>query len=596
MAFPFLPPAGPAGMGPASSPASSPFSYRGLYVEGTWGPDLMSLDDWRQLVDELAALGLNSLGIGIYGCWGVQYDGKRTEFLMVPFPEHPALRTPQTVRWHSPAAGKEMALSYLPRMFEGDFFGQVVAYGRERGVAVRPHFNGPGHTTLIPAVYPEVSAKDEAGQPTGFGYCLSSSRTDALLFSLYDSLIERHLRPNGGEWWHLGLDEVEPTAGVDEADPAREVDPWCRCPDCAGRSPTQLLVDFAVRSIEHLAGQGIRHVTLWHDALVKLEALAPLRAALAARGLAERVVVQWWHYDDPPLVVGRPGLRSWVTPMAGAWPNLFHHDSGPNIKAMAAAGVAAGSEGLDAYCIFDPAAFRTYALLATLGRRPDTTVDAFRAAFAAWLFEGTGQGEPVPAAFGHFDRLFDAASGPLGTLLDALLHHGWTSPAHRHVRYPRDQIAQLAADPLRLGRALATVQVQAQALYQVCAAAAPRGADDRRRRLLAEYAAEAHKLAGIVAASRQAAVAWRHHRQAQRAPTRFEAVTALTRAQAALQSARQAVHQVMAELERVKAPFLHPLVLRELTPLYRWCAGAHDRVRDWRERVEAGGLDDVPDL
>src|SRR4029453_2349194 len=137
---------------------------------------------------------------------------------------------------------------------------------------VRPHFNGPGHTTLIPAVYPEVSARDEAGHPPGYAYCLASERTYALLFGLYDSLIARHLRPAGGVWWHLGLDEVNSYAGVDEADVSRPVDPWCRCPACAAESRPRRLVRFAVRSIEHLVGQGIEQITLWHDALAAVDA------------------------------------------------------------------------------------------------------------------------------------------------------------------------------------------------------------------------------------------------------------------------------------------------------------------------------------
>src|SRR5919199_6391731 len=389
MTLPFLSSAGSA--------AGAPFRYRGLYVESKWGPDLMALDDWRHLIDEMAFLQMNSLGVGVYGCWVVQYDGKRTEFLMVPFPDHPRLQTPKTMRWWSPAAGDYQELIYLPRMFEEDFFGQVVAYGREKGIIVRPHFNGPGHSTLIPSVYPEVSAQDEHGQPTGFGYCLTSQRTYDLLFPLYDSLIARHLRPHAGPvrsptslaplpWWHLGLDEVNAYTGVDERDPSRVVDPWCRCERCARRSRAELLVDFAVRCIEHLVGQGVQQITLWHDALARLQAYPAFKAALAAKGLQDRVAVQWWRYSDPPLKVQETDLRSWVTPMAGYWSNLFHHDYGPNIRAMASEGAAAGSEGIDAYCIYDPAYLRNYAAVASLGLDPTLDLATFRAEFAKWLF------------------------------------------------------------------------------------------------------------------------------------------------------------------------------------------------------------------
>src|SRR5207245_422455 len=111
------------------------------------------------------------------------------------------------------------------------------------------------------------------------------------------------------------------------------------------------------------------------------------KAALSAKGLQDRVAVQWWRYSDPPLKVQDTDLRSWVTPMAGYWSNLFHHDYGPNIGAMAAEGKAAGSEGLDAYSIYDPAYLRNYACLAALGLDRHMDLATIRSAFGEWLFE-----------------------------------------------------------------------------------------------------------------------------------------------------------------------------------------------------------------
>ncbi|MBI3971643.1 MAG: hypothetical protein HY332_10180 [Chloroflexi bacterium] len=202
----------------------------------------------------------------------------------------------------------------------------------------------------------------------------------------------------------------------------------------------------------------------------------------------------------------------------------------------------------------------------------------------------------MPSAFAHARLLFDSSYGPLGNVLDALLLYRWTYPAQRHVRYPRDQVAQLAADPLRTGRALAVVQTQAEALRAACREAAPRAAADRRRRLLEEYACEAGKIGGIVGAFRSAAAGWNHYRRAQHSVMRAETVEMLTRAQAAFSAARQAVVDVMAELERVKAPYLRPHTLRDLTPFYRWCADTYHRVQALRDQVEAGGLDDLPAL
>jgi len=80
---------------------------RGIFVESKWGPDRMTKDDWCRLIDRLALLKMNRLGIGIYGCWCCQYEGKVTEFLMVPVPDHPEIQTEKTVKYFSPNDGGE---------------------------------------------------------------------------------------------------------------------------------------------------------------------------------------------------------------------------------------------------------------------------------------------------------------------------------------------------------------------------------------------------------------------------------------------------------------------------------------------------------
>src|SRR5437763_15054342 len=111
---------------------------------------------------------------------------------------------------------------------------------------------------------------------------------------------------------------------------------------------------------------------------------------------------------------------------------------------MAAEGATAGAEGLDAYCIFDPAYLRNYACLSVLGLDREMDLATFRVEFGMWLFAGTphpnspsplvgegelapddgtsspplprgrgagGEGAPaVPPAFAHFDTLFDSSS------------------------------------------------------------------------------------------------------------------------------------------------------------------------------------------
>jgi len=89
---------------------------RGIFVENKWGPDRMSLADWRTVIDRLSAMKLNRLGIGLYGCWGsCRFEGQPTEFLMVPVPGHPELKSEKKLRWYSPRQRKWITKAYLPR-------------------------------------------------------------------------------------------------------------------------------------------------------------------------------------------------------------------------------------------------------------------------------------------------------------------------------------------------------------------------------------------------------------------------------------------------------------------------------------------------
>ena len=43
-----------------------------------------------------------------------------------------------------------------PTMFEEDFFGEIIAYAKERNITVKPLMNSYGHNTLIPRLLPEL--------------------------------------------------------------------------------------------------------------------------------------------------------------------------------------------------------------------------------------------------------------------------------------------------------------------------------------------------------------------------------------------------------------------------------------------------------
>lgn len=536
-------------------------AYRGLYVESKWGPDLMDLDDWRELIDYMATIKLNSLGIGIYGCWVVQYGGKRTEFLMVPFPEYPQLAAPKTLRYFSPADDDWVTQTYLPTMVEQDLFGKIVAYAKSRHVTVRPHFNSPGHNTLLPRAFPEVAARDVQGQPKEYGFCLSNPRTYELMFELYDSVIDRYLTPHGIDWFHIGLDEVSPYQGIDEADPTKSVDPWCQCVDCHDRPHGQQLQEYALTVCAHLRRKGINHITMWNDALDWIGALNDeFGAMLHEAGLSDHVVVQWWRYHTPVLLPRpRIGVRAWSTAMGGYWSNLTLQSLSTNIYDMITNGARAGAEGADVYCIYDRVNDRNYRCLAQFAWNTETGEDLyqFKSRYARSVIGGRLDGRRAIEAFSNLDQAFDGMSWT-NHVLGSLLYYWHTYPAARaRGTYPRNVIASLREDHLRLNQALAGAASHARAardLLTEATATAP-------STLLDEYAVECDKLSGVYTAL--AAIC--------RAANQFDSASGDAAKSGSsnddLRLAQSELTRVMAGLQQVKAPFLRPQILRDLSIL-----------------------------
>jgi hypothetical protein len=569
--------------------------YRGLYVESKWGPDLMTLEDWQAAIDDMAARKFNSLGIGVYGCWVVQYGGKRTEFMMLPFPDHPGLETPKTIRYFSPAADAWQTLDYLPRMATDDLFGEIVAYANERNIIVRPHFNSPGHNTVIPRAFPETASLDEAGAPIGYGFCLSNPRTYEVLFELYDSVIERYLRPNGIEWFHIGLDEVDAYLGIDEADPTRSVDPWCRCPLCRDRPHALQLQEYAIRVCRHLKDQGIIHITMWNDALDHLGALDETFVRMVDEaGLRENVIVQWWRYNQPVLVP-RPelGLRAWSTPMAGYWPNLFMHGYTSNIYGMLVHGGRAGIEGADAYVLYDPGFDRNYACLAEFAWNQPGNEDiyGFRSRYSQALLGPYIDRHLAAEAFDTFDQAFDSMPWTRGTL-SSLLYYWHTYPAARMTgSYPRDLFPELAESHFRLRQGLAAAALHARKARDLFTEANREAREPR----INELRAECDKLVGVWDAfSGVVDVIVRYRAIAESGGAGSEAAAAVAEIAAKVRTARERFVGVMADLEQVKAAYLRPQILRDMSIGLLYIERLGDELSELSTNLGNGTIDVLP--
>lgn len=560
------------------------FRYRGLYVENKWGTDLMTLDDWKAAVDDLAARKFNSLGIGVYGCWVVQYGGKRTEFVMLPFPDHPGMETPKTLRYYSPASDAWETLSYLPTMVTEDFFGEIVAYAKARNITVRPHFNSPGHNTVIPRAHPRISSKTPDGTPKGYGFCLSDPSTYDVILGLYNSVIERYLRPHGIDWFHIGLDEVQAYLGVDESRPFEALDPWCECERCRDRPHDRQLQDYAIRVCTHLRDAGINHITMWNDALDKLGAINPAFVAmLDEAGLRDHVAIQYWRYHPPVLVPPASlGLRTWSTPMAGYWPSLFTVSYTSNILNMLLHGHQAGVEGADAYCLWDRGFDRNYACLAQFSwNLAGEDVYQFKSRYARSLL--TPQLSPPWAgeAFSQFDQVFDAQCWA-ETHLASLLYYWHTYPRRRQTgTYPRDMFLDLRSGRMRERDAFARVSGSAQAATELFAEA---GTDDPR---VVEHRVEAAKFAGV----------WEAYTHVLGAIDAFEGAmdaAGVERAATLAEQGRVRFRAVMVDLETFKARFLVPQILRDLSIVYLYIDRLGSEMQSVADALRSGKLTNRP--
>lgn len=308
-------------------------SRRGHYVECRFGSNRMELEDWKSVVDDIIEKKENILSMGVYGCWSVQFDQMVSEYLYVPFEKYPQLKTPLYTKYYSPKNEAWVNKLELPPMFEKDFLGELIVYGKEHGVEVFPFVNTYGHNSLLPRTFPEISAKYENGEPTLNGLCTRNPKTKELLFELLDSIIDRYLAPNGITSIDIGLDEVgdgDYLIGVNPDDIWKSRPQFCRCELCKGAQPKELFIDHAITLIKHLKKKGMKNIYLCNDVFYRrgrpaeADLLETFRNRLIDEDLLDVTVLNWWNYveTESKLAFGsediiRSGVRGITKPMNG---------------------------------------------------------------------------------------------------------------------------------------------------------------------------------------------------------------------------------------------------------------------------------------
>lgn len=338
------------------------FKYRGQFLECRYGSDFMTLEQWKDAVDYFASLKQNELTIGLYGCWGVQYDNMRSEYLYIPFKKYPQLKTPRHIKYFSVKQRKWIIEeNVLPQMFKDDFFGDLVEYGKRKNVNIKPLFNSLGHNSLIPRVFPEISAKNADGTDKKYGFCTKSQKTLDFMFSLYDEIIEKYIAPFGCDSIHIGLDEVMDSIGVYEDDIYKKVSPFCECELCRGKEKMDLVIDYTVELCKYLKSKGIKNIHIYQDMFFVKENVIneQLKKRFVDEGIYDNVIIHWWSYKaDGDIFWGKPGevnniFRSIMKPMTGYYHWSIPPETNLNIQILAKMAKELGYEGIEAYTGYD---------------------------------------------------------------------------------------------------------------------------------------------------------------------------------------------------------------------------------------------------
>ncbi len=391
---------------------------RGHFMECRFGSNLMTLEDWKGVVDDMVEMKMNQLVVALYGCWCIQYDGIISEYIYIPLETRPELRVDVIKRYYSPKEDKWINETVRVPMAEKDFFGDLIAYGKQRGVEIVPLWNSYGHNTLLPRKYPEVSAKDENGNLTSHGFCLSHPGTYELLYSIFDEIIDKYLRPNGIESFHIGLDEVADDfeLATDVSNPFKAYSPWCKCEECSKLTNEEKFLNHAIKLISHLKSRGMKNVYIYSDMLTKIVKPENFKKLLVENDLLDVTVIDWWTYtNNKELMMFETmhpelGFRSTVKP----WNSYYHwdmiFDSVPNVRHLTELAYEEQSaEGLQSYSAWDKSCDKNHMSMADY----------------SWNFAGTGSvGEFNDRyAMREFPTAYEAAKRALA-LMDEITFEG----------------------------------------------------------------------------------------------------------------------------------------------------------------------------
>lgn len=360
------------------------FKDRGQFLECRYGSDFMTKQDYKNAIDYFASLKQNALTIGVYGCWSQQYDLSKSEYLYIPFKKYPFLKTPRNIKYYSVKKGEWVIREDVyPVMFEEDFFGELVEYGKRKNITVKPLINSLGHNSLIPRMIPETATKTEDGTPVEgtYAFCTENEKTYEVMCNIYDEIIDRYILPYGQDSIQIGLDEV-----------------WwrCECEKCHGVEHTELMIRYIIRLCKHLKSRGMKNVYIYHDMLFENKNVIneDLKKRFIEEGIYDIVVIDWWNYRCNEFeFVGKKDevnniFRSIIKPMTGYFHWTLPPEINENIRRFAIMADKLDFEGIEPYGAYEECFDKNFSYSADLSWNPSTadSTDSFEHRYAYKLF------------------------------------------------------------------------------------------------------------------------------------------------------------------------------------------------------------------
>ncbi len=559
--------------------------YRELFNEDKWGPDWMSLEDYKDMVDYMARIKMNSLSIGIYGCWGVQYRNEILEFFLLPVDKYPQIKTPKLIEYYSPEKAEWTKLDYLPKIFEDDFFGEIIKYGKKKYVTVYPKFNSLGHNTLLPRIFPGISAKDEQGNPTGYGFCTSNNETYKILFNIFDNIIDKYLKPNGVDWFDIELDEVRQ---------------WCKCEKCKNLSEEEIYLDHIIKLAKHLKSKGINHIGVWADMLNKKKMVnSHLVGKLEKEELKGNMILHWWRYTEPIYETIFPefSLRNWVVPMTGyTYPYQFYYNCSRlnNVFDMLVLGHKSNAEGASSYSIYDPAYNLDITALSNFAWNPpasnqEKALDDYIKSYTKKIFGS--QWKEAKLILENLDKFYPGNANIMRTILYYRHSYVNTKPYKKHP-YPEEAFEALkknsnSKDQLEK---MAGITNNAARFFKSAL-----NSKDTDRKIVIQFYANIFRASNLI---EEFLLLYDIEEDYQK----FKILSGKAGRLQLLKNIKNTTNKIFSlqmesirTWEDVKPQFLHPHCMRNMSFMLKFCEENIKRIYELEEKVKNNSLKEIPE-